>query len=371
VKSSSDHENHSGTKNGARKSSSGTKKTSGTKSSHHRSKKKKKLSINMILLFVILAILAFIVIRLMIWNKGFKIDISNSKDNTAFDTEPMDSIVPLNSTNPDAQRANKDDELNMLFLGNAPLSDDADSSDNLVSMIQKQTDATNVYNCSIANSFMSSKNASYSKDYPMDAFSFYQLALLLTSKNTQTYEQASTDMGTVPADAQNAVKTLQSIDCTKLDAICIFYDGSDFEEQRLPYSDTDTSDVTTYAGALEAGVKLIQQTYPDIRIIVMSPAYAYYLTKDGKKVSSFDTSNFTYSLYIYVIHEQDTCYRNNVSFVDNFYGTIYEEIADKYLSDYIHVNTNGRKLLAKRYIYALNRFHDYELPASTEETESE
>ena len=50
----------------------------------------------------------------------------------------------------------------------------------------------------------------------------------------------------------------------------------------------------------------------------------------------------------------------NVSFVDNFYGSIYEEIAEEYLKDNILLNEKGHALLADRFLDALNRFHDYD-----------
>jgi len=334
--------------------------------SHKKKRRKKKFAmsrLNIILLGLILLILVISVVKLLIWNVGKKVDPLDPSAASAFNTESMDSIVPLNSTDPNSKRSNKDDQCNVLFLGNNPLSDGRNSSDGLVSLIKSKTGGT-VYNCSISESFMANKNKTYSHSYPTDAYSFYDICTFFTVGNTETLSWAKDDLKTLPSDVQNAMTTLKSIDYSKLDAICIYYDASDYLQQRVPYSDKDTSDVTTYAGALESGVKLIQKAYPNVRIIVMSPTYAYYVDKNGKYISSFNTSVASYPLYIYTIHEQDASYRNNVSFVDNFYGTIYEEVAKKYLSDSLHVNADGRKLLANRFVYALNRFNDYKFPSS-------
>lgn len=340
------------------------KNTGSKKNTSHRKKRRKKfhLSVPIVLLIIILILLAISAIKLLIWNKGEKVDTSDNATSTEFDTESMDSIVPLDSTDPNAVLSNDDDELNILFLGNAPLSDDADSSDSMVNIIKSETGA-NVYNCSIADSYMSNLNETYSKDYPMDAFSFYDLTSLFTTGNTDAYNMAVNDMDSVPEDATAAVDTLQSIDYDKLDVICIDYDALDYLAQRTPYNDDDSSKVTTYAGALEAGIQLIQNAYPNVRIIVMSPTYADYVDSDGNYVSSSASDTAEYSLYIYVIHEEDTCYNNDVSFVDNFYGTIYEEISDQYLTDNLHLNVAGRQLMADRFIYALNRFGDYDFSA--------
>jgi lysophospholipase L1-like esterase len=44
--------------------------------------------------------------------------------------------------------------------------------------------------------------------------------------------------------------------------------------------------------------------------------------------------------------------------VDNLYGTITEDNADKYLIDNLHLNVEGRKLVADRLIYALDYFKE-------------
>ena len=61
-------------------------------------------------------------------------------------------------------------------------------------------------------------------------------------------------------------------------------------------------------------------------------------------------------LSTYVIRE---CYSSNmhsVSFLDNLYGTITEDNAKEYLTDNLHLNVDGRKLIAKRFEYFLNYY---------------
>ena len=47
-----------------------------------------------------------------------------------------------------------------------------------------------------------------------------------------------------------------------------------------------------------------------------------------------------------------------VTFVDNLYGTINEDNAEDYLTDHLHLNQEGRKKVAERFVYALNYFKD-------------
>ena len=52
------------------------------------------------------------------------------------------------------------------------------------------------------------------------------------------------------------------------------------------------------------------------------------------------------------------CNISGITFVDNLYGTIHEDNAREYLSDHIHLNVEGRKKVAERFVYALNYFDD-------------
>ena len=324
-----------------------------------------RFNLHLIFLGLIGVILLIVIVKLIIWNIGEK-DTTPDADNEAFNTESMDNIVPLDSSNPNA--SNVDDELNILFLGNGQLAENKDSETNLANIIQKKTGAT-IYNCAIDGTYMAMKNKTYKNSFIYDGLSFYNLCTMFTVGNTEIAEWVKRDYKDVngtdlPKDASDAIETLQSIDYDELDVLCVYYDYNDYLEQHLPYNDDNSSDVNTYAGALEAGLLLIKEAHPNVRIIVLSPTFIYVENEKGEYRSCYDEDVLPWQLYVYVIHEQDTCYLNNVTFVDNFYGSIYGEIADRYLEDADHVNEEGMELLADRFIYALNRFNEYKFPES-------
>ncbi len=343
------------------------RKSSGKKKRRRRKRRKETatiVTVNIVILITIIVIAVVSMVRLGIWNAGIKIDTSDTENSTAFDTESMDSIVALDATNTDVERVNDDDELNILCVGNAPFADDYGEDDNLANIIQLKTGATNVYNAAIADSYMSVTADSYSSDEPMDGYSFYSIAQIIALGDTSRADSAAADLGEVPKDTQAAIDLLTSIDYDKIDVLCIDYDASDYLIQRNPYSDENLTDIKTFSGALYAGIQLIKEYHPDIRIIVMSPTYADYINADGERESSSRIDNVSWSLFVYTTHEMNSCLENSVSYLDNLYGTIYEEIADQYLEDHLHLNVAGRELMADRFIYALNRFQDYELTDS-------
>ncbi|MBE5852422.1 MAG: SGNH/GDSL hydrolase family protein [Lachnospiraceae bacterium] len=326
--------------------------------------KKGGFNFHLIAIGLIAVILLVIIVKLVMWNIGEKDDdtIDNSEH---FNTEAMDNIVPLDAS--DISETTVDDDLNILFLGNGQLARNKASEDNLANIIKRKTGANKIYNCAIDGSYMSMINETYKGSFIYDAFSFYMLTTTFTVDNQKILKWARRDLterqGGVPADVEEALATLSSVDFDELDTICIYYDSSDYQKQQLPFDDANSSNVNTYAGALEAGLLLIKETYPHVRIIVMSPTFCYYVDDNGDYYSAYDESMVDWPMYVYVIHEQDTCYLNNVTFVDNFYGSIYGEIADKYLIDNVNLNRDGNELLADRFIYALNRFNEYDFSA--------
>lgn len=138
-------------------------------------KKKKKSGINFhaVLLTLIAIVFAVIAFKLIFWDKREHQNTEMENDTTlSFDTEALDSIVPLDASN--GTKKEKDDDLRILFVGNGSLAENKTSDTNLANIVRKKTGAT-VYNCAIPGSFMSAKNPTYKSSYPYDAFSFYYL----------------------------------------------------------------------------------------------------------------------------------------------------------------------------------------------------
>ncbi len=320
--------------------------------------KKMKINFHIILLSLMAVVFVTIAFKLLFWDKRVRENNEKENDTTlSFDTEPLDSIVPLDSSSTDKKEA--DGDLRILFIGNGSLADEKDSDANLANVVQAKTGAT-VYNCAIPGSYMTMKNDTYKDSFIYDAFSFYNLCTIFTIDNTKTISWAERDLGGFPDDIKESLDLLQSIDYNELDVLCIYYDGSDYLDQRGSYNIDKESDPTLFCGALKAGLDLIRQSLPHVRIIVMSPTYAYVVDKDGNYTSPFLTDILEEPMSNYIGLQSQTCMESHVSFVDNFYGSVYEEIADDYLKDNILLNEKGHALLADRFLYALNRFNDYD-----------
>lgn len=322
------------------------------------------INVHVVLVSIVLLVVAVFVYKVVNWGEFVDLD-EIFKDGTGEYSDTFDTIIRLVDRNGfPIERVSDDGKTTIVAFGNAPFADDRNSKDNLVNMITDMTGAT-VYNCSVSGSYLASLPYEYSYDTeaPLNAFNFYWMCHLACGDLVDdSYLTAIKTLGDdAPPEAQEVYDTIKSINFNDVDVITIMYDASDYLAGHPMYNGDDTTDITQFAGNLEAGIQLLQETFPYARIIVLSPAYAYSDVIDketGKYVSSDITLYGQDVLSSYVLIQCRSCIQNRVSFVDNLYGTVTAANADECLSDYLHLNITGRKKIAERFVYALNYYNE-------------
>lgn len=313
------------------------------------------LNVHVFFVLVLVVVIGLVAYRFTHW--GQRVSQSDIfKDGQGSYDDSWDSILPLTDENGQMVIT---DASNIVLFGNAPFADDRDSSDSLANLIAKETGA-NVYNCSISGSYLAAQELNFDPTVAaMDAYCLYWLVNLATGAPIDNYYvQAAEQLGDkTPADAEEVINTLKTLDFNTIDTLAIMYDATDYLLGNPMYNDDNPTDPTQFTGNLEASLDVLQSLYPQIRIIVMSPAYAYAVDENGDYVSS---DMYIYNnrdvLSTYVIKECYSANLHSVSFMDNLYGSITEDNAKEYLTDNLHLNVKGRKLIAKRFEYFLNYY---------------
>lgn len=312
--------------------------------------------------FISIAVIAVSLIVYRIFTYGNFISqediFKDGEGSYGYDSE-FDTIFPLLDENGQIIPADRDGKVNVLLLGNSPFSDDRDSSDGLANMIAERTGA-NVINCSVSGSYMAAQQAAFNAELsPMDAYTPYWLCTLTyTDVIDFYYEDAARSLGdAIPPEAREVFETLSTLDMNTIDVVAFMYDGTDYLMGHEMYNDTNATDITQFTGNLQASIELLQENFPHIRIIVMSPTYAFGIDENGEYISSDIQTYGQHYLSTYFNKEFATCYDLGVSFVDNLYITVTEDNARQYLTDNIHLNLEGRKRVADRFIYALNYYN--------------
>lgn len=308
-------------------------------------------------LVVVLFVVFFIFHRFS--NFGTHVDQSEIfKDGLGKYEDDMDLMLPVDESFLEGRV--DDGVTTIVTFGNAPFADDRDSENNLANMIAEEADAV-VYNCSIPGSYLASQEDHFIADKaPMDAYTFYWLACLACDLGVdKVYADAKAALGDdAPEGIDEIINTISTIDFNQVDVIAIMYDATDYFMGNYIYDISYHQNIQAFTGNLVAGLTVLQETYPHIRIIVMSPTYAFYVDEEGNYLSS---DQYKYNpdedvLSTYCIYQSDMCSERSVSFIDNLYGSITEDNAEEYLKDHLHLNQAGRELIKDRFLEALYYF---------------
>ncbi len=309
------------------------------------SKRKIPLWAHLAAIGVIIGVLAVSGVVLWKWNQGTTVIKSNTGEN--FEIEVLDQIFLL----PEDKKAGHtyDDEETILFLGNDALTYDMKDS-GFVGQVQQKLGATCI-NAGFPGSTVANKNSSYSDDYALDAFSFYNVAKAITEGDYSQLHSAAEKFDDSTYD--RSTEALEGLDFDKVDTLVVFYNAQDYLSYRIGFNPDNKDDAITYSGALHAGIKMIQEKYPYIRIVCMSFPMCYAYDSTGKLVSGDMTDFNNGRLTTYLQFMMDVSGETGVSFVDNYYGTIDEDNSSEWLLDNVHVNAACNEYMAQHFVNAI------------------
>lgn len=301
---------------------------------------------HIVILSAIVIIVIIIAYKLYVWNIGVPSDYDPNYQTDDFDVEALDIIIPLD---PDKLNGHEDDGVTtILCLGNDAFALRRNEASGLSNRIAAKSGAT-VYNGSFTNSTVSAVYPVYNEGYSMDALSLSYLAEALCTGDFSRAAAAANYTYEPEQDAQT-VEMLKGLDMNTVDILCIMYDGIDYVEGRTSDDPNDPYSIVAYTGALRSAITRIQETYPFIRIVLMSHTFCFSFNDEGNYQNGdrSDLGNGTLSHYLR--KEIDVASDCGVSLIDNFYGSINEDNYLEYMEDYIHYNEAGHDLLAQRFV---------------------
>lgn len=327
--------------------------------------RQKKLPINIHIVLLAVVVLTFCYIFYKYLNFGQIVDLDeNPSGSEDYVVESYDNILALTDEEGNVIAPDLEDGLSIAIFGNGPFAEDRDSKDGLANLLAEETGAT-VYNCAINGSYLASTQPGvpYMSVNPWDTFSLYWMSLFSTDLNIDDYFGGALEaLGEdAPTEAAEVHEILSTLNFDTLDIIVIMYDATDYFAGHPACSTDDISGLQSFAGNLEASLEILRQQYPNTRIIVMSPTYAFSdrLDEYGDYISSDIVRYGQDVLSTYVSKSAEICSAAQVTFVDNFYVTFNEDNAQNYLSDNMHLNSDGRQKVIERFVYALHYYDDF------------
>lgn len=310
----------------------------------HSEDEKPPFPLHLALLAAIVVLAVVAVIRFLVWNKGVELKVRIGENTDKYIIEVNDNMVYLSDSKLEGHE--DDGVTTILCLGNEPFSQDTSES-GLAGQIAS-LGSCNVINAAFPGSQVTCENAKYSTDSldsMDDIFNLFYVSYAISIGDFSSLETVAS-AHTEDSAYQQSVDALKNTDFSKVDVIAIMYDGTDYINGMAMQNPDVPDELTTYVGSLSNSFKLLQDKYPYIRIVFMSPYYAEY---DGVSSRTTDLGNGTIVNYFQWAY--DTCGSSSVSFLDNYYGSVNENNYKDYLSDDVHLNTAGCTKVADHFVY--------------------
>lgn len=124
-----------------------------------------------------------------------------------------------------------------------------------------------------------------------DAFSMHSLADSIASDDWNTQEQALfSGVQTLPSYFAETIDCLKNIDWNEIDYITIGYGTNDYSGNVFLHGTEHsfTNEWDSFKGALRYSVRKIQNAYPNIQIVIITPMWRYFINNDVYAYSSDD-----------------------------------------------------------------------------------
>lgn len=147
---------------------------------------------------------------------------------------------------------------------------------------------------------------------------------------------------------EETVDGLANIDFSKAELVLIqhglndYYSGTAISNEANPY------DEYTFAGALRTSLSILVEKYPDIRIVIVTPTYTWYV-QDGLTCEELDMGYGV--MEDYVTAELAVAEEFGIEVIDLYHDFLPHEKWEDwelYTRDGLHPNEAGRALIAER-----------------------
>ena len=204
-----------------------------------------------------------------------------------------------------------------------------------------------VFNAALGGTCLSRADQECRPGLGQDMLSMTALAKALAAhdfgpQQTVRIRESSTDY------FDETIDTLAQIDFSAGEILLIQYGLNDYNRGVAIYDEEDPWNEYTFAGALRSTLKLLQETFPDQRIILATPCYSWYIA-GGKACGEYDLGGGT--LDEYVEAELEIAAQMGVEIFDLYHDLWPHEKWEDwelYTKDGFHPNEAGRELIARR-----------------------
>ena len=184
-------------------------------------------------------------------------------------------------------------------------------------------------------------------------FSLYNLSVSICNKNfaIQKSELAIVAKRDKIGYFGETLDELSQVDFSTVEILIIEHGINDYLGGVPVSNDEDKWDRDTFSGALRTSLKLLKETYPELRIILVTPTFCAVPDENGL---FRDCNKYSYGggyLEEYVEAELKVAKEMGVEVIDDYHlSGITADNFEEYLLDGLHLNEKGRKIIADLWI---------------------
>lgn len=167
-------------------------------------------------------------------------------------------------------------------------------------------------------------------------------------------QKASLEAAFVMDYYQETVQDFEQTSWEDVEAIVIEYGVNDYMMGMPLDNEAQPYDIYTFGGALRYSLRLLTEEYGDKKIILCTPTFCWFLEKE----EDCRVSNGYGTLEDYVELEKEIAKEFGIEVLDNYHESGIEpenESPLSYTEDGVHLNEEGRRLVAERIAQCIGR----------------
>ena len=241
-----------------------------------------------------------------------------------------------------------DTQAEVLFLGDSIVGQCRDDT-SIPALTARQLGIT-VVNGALGGTTMSLQNRENRDAYYHDGLSFSQLARAAAARDFGV-QQTIRPKDYITMYFKDVVDELDTVDYSSIKTVVITYGMNDYTTGSPISNPLDPEDSCTVEGAMRTGIRFLQQAYPDLRIIFMSPTYCWFVDTSGITDENCETNDYGGGcLEDYVEALRRVAQECGVEFLDiyhDFYPHVDYSDWQLYTEDGMHPNEAGRQKIAQ------------------------
>ena len=305
-------------------------------------KKKFKINLHILILIPIVLVIAVVIIRLNNWNKqSTSVDLSDIAEGD-YDMECNDYYV---YPDPDAgpyENYIDNGVTDILLIGDHILNNNGEDH-SILNILKENLDA-NIIDLTCEKVKLTT---SYGEpDVGPNSFTLYSVVSALVNKDFKNMKLTYAVEGFASEERYDAyLDTIENLDLNEVDVVIIMYSMHDYLST-VPEMLSDEENVCGYHGALLSSIKLLQEKYPHLQIILSSPT-PIYITGDDGSIKLGSTTDYGMGLEtVYTVHQYAVATQLCISYIDNYYYKINESNITEYV-DGVYLGDAGIDLIAQ------------------------